>query len=111
MNDGVGSDGIPDRPSDMGQARKSPRVAIDAEVLVRRTSGHNYRVRVFDLSPHGCKVEFVERPTLDERIWIKIEGLDALEGLVCWTDGFVAGVDFVRPMHAAVFDHVVKRLR
>ena len=110
MSEGADSGGIPHRPSDMGQPRKSPRVALDAEVLVRRSSGRNYRVRVFDLSPHGCKVEFVERPSLDERTWIKIDGLDALEGLVCWTEGFIAGIDFVRPMHAAVFEHVVKRL-
>jgi len=95
----------------MGQPRREPRVALDAEVMVRRTSGNSYRVRVFDLSPHGCKIEFVERPELDERIWVKIDGLDPLEGMVCWTNGFIAGVDFVRPMHAAVFDHVVKRLR
>ena len=110
MDDSRDRGPIPNRPSDMGQPRKSVRVALDAEVTVRRTSGRSYRVRVFDLSPHGCKVEFVERPSLDERTWIKIDGLDALEGLVCWTDGFVAGIDFVRPMHAAVFDHVVKRL-
>jgi len=111
MNDGADQGGIPDRPSDMGQPRQAPRVALNAEVMVRRTSGHSYRVRVFDLSPHGCKVEFVERPKLDDRTWVKIDGLDALEGMVCWTDGFVAGIDFVRPMHAAVFDHVVRRLR
>jgi hypothetical protein len=110
MNDGAEPGRIPDRPSDIGQPRKAQRVALNAEVLVRRSSGHSYRVRVFDLSPHGCKVEFVERPTLDERTWVKIDGLDALEGLVCWVDGFVVGIDFIRPMHEAVFDHVVKRL-
>ena len=109
MSEGTDPAKAPDGPLD--DARKAPRVELDAEVLVRRTSGNNYRVRVFDLSPHGCKVEFIERPTLDERIFIKIEGLDGIEGVVRWTEGFVVGVDFARPMHAAVFDHVVKRLR
>ncbi|MEO5973524.1 MAG: PilZ domain-containing protein [Sphingomicrobium sp.] len=100
----------PEWPTKPGQPRKALRVAVNAEVLLRRASGNRYRVRVFDLSPQGCKVEFVERPTLDERIWIKIDGLDSLEGMVCWIDGFVVGIDFLRPMHTAVFDHVVKRL-
>jgi hypothetical protein len=95
---------------EIGRPRRSPRIELDAEALVRRSGGHRYRIRLFDLSRHGCKVEFAERPTLEEKIWIKIEGLDGLEGLVRWTDGFIVGVDFLRPMHAAVFDHVVKRL-
>ena len=99
----------PDRHA--GQPRKGSRVEVEAEVLVRRTSRHNYLVRLFDISQHGCKVEFVERPTLDERIFIKIEGLDGLEGVVRWTKGSVVGVDFTRPLHDAVFEHVVKRLR
>ena len=110
MTDGMDTGKAPERSGDVIRPRRTPRTKLNAEVVVRRPGGHNFRVRVYDLSPHGCKVEFVERPNLDERIWIKIDGLDALEGLVCWSEGFVAGVDFARPMHAAVFDLVVKRL-
>jgi hypothetical protein len=60
---------------------------------------------------YGCKLEFVERPELAERVWVKFEGLDAIEGQVCWIDGFVVGIEFVRPMYAAVFDALVPRLR
>ena len=42
---------------------------------------------------------------------VKFEGMDAVEGLVCWVDGFVAGVEFVRPIHQAVFDALVPRVR
>lgn len=90
--------------------RKADRVAVNAEVALRRSAQLNYRVRAFDASPYGCKLEFVERPELEERVWVKFEGLDALEGLVVWVGGFVAGVEFVRPMHQAVFDAMVPRL-
>ncbi|WP_310469226.1 PilZ domain-containing protein [Sphingomonas sp.] len=102
--------GVDQSAAKAGRPRKAPRVALDAEVVMRRIGGNNYRVRVFDLSPHGCKAEFVARPALDEKIWIKLEGLDAVEGMVCWLDGFVVGIEFVRPLHAAVFDHIVKHL-
>jgi hypothetical protein len=91
-------------------ARRADRVAIDADVSLRRSAQLNYRVRAFDASPYGCKVEFVERPELEERVWVKFEGLDAIEGLVVWVEGFIAGVEFVRPMHQAVFEGLVPRL-
>ena len=95
-------------PSDKPSMRpRKIRTALDAEVSLRRSGHHGYRVKVHDASPNGCRIEFVERPNLDERVWVKFEGLDAVEGLVCWVDGFVAGVEFVNPIHPAVFDRLV----
>ena len=90
--------------------RRSDRVAVNAEVALRRSGQLNYRVRVFDASPHGCRLEFVERPQLDERVWIKFDGLDTVEGIVCWVEGFHAGIEYGRPMHPAVFDALLPRL-
>ena len=87
------------------------RTALDAEVSLRRSGHHNYKVRVYDASPHGCRIEFVERPSLDERVWIRFEGLEGIEAQVCWVDGFVAGVEFVKPIHQAVFDRLVGGIR
>lgn len=58
----------------------------------------------------GCKVELVERPRRGEVVWLKFEGLDALEAVVCWVDGFVAGVEFRREMHPAVCEHLLRKL-
>ena len=91
--------------------RKSARVAIGAEVRLRRSGRHNYVVQAFDLSREGCKLEFVERPKLDETVWVKFEGLDPLEASVCWVEQFSAGIEFARPIHAAVFDLLISRLR
>ena len=90
--------------------RRSERVAVNAEVALRRSGQLNYRVRVFDASLHGCRLEFVERPQLEERVWVKFDRLDAIEGIVCWVDGFCAGVEFPKPMHQAVFDSLAARL-
>jgi hypothetical protein len=30
---------------------------------------------------------------------------------VCWIDGFTAGLHYVRPMHPAVFELLVERLK
>ena len=90
--------------------RRTERVAVNAEVALRRSGQLNYRVRVFDASPLGCRLEFVERPQLEERVWVKFDRLDPIEGIVCWIDGFYAGIEYARPMHPAVFDSLLPRL-
>jgi hypothetical protein len=76
---------------------------MSIEVAFRRSGGHGFRVRAFDLSPKGCKVEFVERPALGERVWVKFDKLEALQGTIRWVEGHIGGVEFDRPLHEAVF--------
>lgn len=90
--------------------RKSPRVSTAAMVKLRRRGHHNFTVQVFDLSREGCKLEFLERPQLDETVWVKFEGLELLEATVCWVEGLHVGVAFARPIHPAVFDMILSRL-
>ncbi len=107
MTNSTDAGGMPERtPS----PRKGARVGLAAEVFLRRSGQNNYRVNVRDVSEYGCKVEFVERPTLDETVWVRFEGLEALEALVCWIDGSAAGLEFQRPMHPAVFKVLLERL-
>jgi hypothetical protein len=90
--------------------RRHERVSVEGEVTMRRSGKVSFRVHIYDLSPEGCKAEFVERPELDEQLWIKFDGLEALEARVRWLSGAKAGVRFSRPLHPAVFDLIVSRL-
>jgi len=92
------------------QPRQVERVCTVADVSLRRPGRFTYRVRLEDLSANGCRIEFVERPQQGERVWIKFDGLDSLEGQVCWVEGLSAGVSFVRHIHPAVFDLLIERL-
>ena len=102
-------DGGSDKPRTQAP-RKSERVSIAATVNLRRRGHHNFTVKVFDLSREGCKIEFMERPQLEETVWVKFEGLEGIEATVCWIAGTEAGVEFVRPIHSAVFAMLVGRL-
>jgi hypothetical protein len=90
--------------------RKSTRVPVKAMVKLRRRGHHNFTVKVYDLSREGCKLEFLERPELDETVWVKFEGLELLKATVCWLENQTVGVEFERPIHSAVFSHIVDRL-
>lgn len=91
--------------------RKQERVELSTTVSLRRMGRTHYEARVFDLSPTGCRVEFVERPRPGEQLWAKFEGLDSIEATVRWIDGFYGGLEFAKPIHPAVFDMLEKRLK
>lgn len=62
---------------------------------------------MFDLSAEGCKIEFVERPEIGERLWVKFDGLDSLAATVRWIDGHRGGVQFERPIYDPVFRRLI----
>jgi PilZ domain len=90
--------------------RKHERLSITATVSLRRGGRKQYQARVFDLTPEGCKLEFVERPRVDEVLWAKFDGLDSIESTVRWVDGFYGGIEFRTPIYAAVFELLLARL-
>jgi len=91
--------------------RQNERISIAADISLRRLGQNSYRVKVSDLSPKGCKVDLVERPRIQEHVLVKFDGLEVLDSEVCWVDGYVAGLRFEKPMHPAVFDLLLQRLR
>lgn len=96
-------------PNDRETPRETQRVPFTAEASIRRSGVHAFRVHVFDLSPEGCKIEFIERPAVNERVWVKFDGLEALEASVRWLEGHIGGVHFERPLHDAVFQKLISR--
>lgn len=101
---------MPDSAAEI-MPRQHERVAVEAEVWLRRAGKLSFRVNVNDVSLQGCKAEFVERPELNEQIWIKFDGIDAIEAQACWIAGTRTGIRFARPIHPAVFDLLVERMR
>jgi hypothetical protein len=100
-----------DTPQTEVSSRAASRAELSTEVRVRRIGGNTYNVRIFDLSPDGAKIEVVERPRIGEQLMLKFDRLETLQAEVCWIDGFVVGLKFAQPLHPAVFDVLVARLR
>lgn len=87
--------------------RRGDRVAVSAEVNIRRSGFHGFRVQIFDLSPEGCRMEFVEIPAVGERVWVKFQDLAPLEATVRWVDGHYGGVQFERPIYEPIFRRLI----
>lgn len=90
--------------------RKHDRTPIEAEVMMRRLGKLRYRVRVYDVSPSGCRVELVDKPKVDEKVMIKFDGLEAMHCEVCWVSGPSAGLNFEHKIHPAVFGLLLHRM-
>ncbi len=93
------------------QERMAERIRLRADVTLRRAGRRNFEVILNDLSPAGCKVEFVDRPEVEERVWLRFDGLDRIAARICWVEGYGAGLSFDKPIHPAVFDLLLERIR
>ncbi len=86
------------------------RVPLRAEVTLRRRFDHRYTVNLLDISAAGCRVELVERVQPGDLLWVTLPGMTTIEATACWTEGFVAGVQFKHPLHPSVFEMLAARL-
>lgn len=90
--------------------RRTVRIGFETEVGIRRAA-EAYRLAVLnDLSSHGCSLDLVATVSLDETVWIKLPGLEARQGLVCWVSEYCCGIEFDLPLHQAVFDLLIAKL-
>jgi PilZ domain len=88
--------------------RKEDRKPLTMNALCR--AGIDKRsVAVWDLSSHGCRI-FVAGLTMrqGQRIVIRPEGMEALDGTIRWGTEEFAGVEFDHPLHPAVVDHLCR---
>ena len=82
------------------------------QAKLRNARGGMTDVQVLDLSAAGCMVD--ARGTglrVDDRILVKMEGLEFMPGYVLWIEEDRAGIAFERVMHETIYEHLKLRLR
>jgi len=99
-----------DEPGRPMRWRQGIRCKLKAQVVLRRANWDKFQVEVDNFSRHGCCLSFIDEPTLDERVSIKFEGLELMGALVCWVRHRQVGLEFEKPLHEAVFQHLVAKL-
>jgi len=91
--------------------RRSARSALSgSELRVRRIGGFNFQAGLKDVSTDGCRIELIEECEPGEDVIARFPQLEPLGAWVRWTLGATAGVEFMRPMHPAVFKFLLTRL-
>lgn len=77
-------------------------------VQCRTQSGLRDNGEISDISAEGCCVRMRGLYfRVGTRVVLRPEGMEGMTGVVRWTHGDLAGVEFDRPMYGPVLDFIV----
>jgi hypothetical protein len=74
-------------------------------------TSQKFEVTIIDLSVTGFRCETSFNLKIGQLVFVTIPTLGGLEATVMRRDGFIYGCQFDRPLHNAVFDHIVAKHR
>jgi hypothetical protein len=91
------------------ERRRSRRNLSILSVRCRVAQGYAPQVWLTDLSAEGCHL-VIRAGALkpEQRVVIKAQGMEGLPGVVKWVVDTRAGIEFDRPLHQAVVDHLLE---
>lgn len=90
--------------------RIAPRVDVSFGAALRQRGASGVSVHVADLSTSGFRVAtHLDLPPGTD-VWLRLPGLEPCHARAVWTRGHHVGCQFVRPLHPAVLDMVVRKL-
>lgn len=86
--------------------RTGNRISVTLDMRLRERYHTARPAALIDLSLGGCRIT---RSSLlpEQRIWVTLVGLAAIEGTAIWTSNDQSGIRFDRWLHPAVLDHIV----
>ena len=77
--------------------------------LVRNGQGARQALATNDLSVGRCAIKTESHPLgIGSVFGPKVNGLEILGVVTAWTSGLRAGLEFERPLHPAVADHLAR---
>ncbi|MDQ8756295.1 PilZ domain-containing protein [Sphingosinicella sp. LHD-64] len=92
--------------------RKSSRIPVDFSAGLRQRGGAApVSVQILDLSTHGFRIDSLLDLSVGTDVWLRLPGLEPCHAKVAWTEGYLAGCAFERPLHPAVLDMIVSRIK
>jgi hypothetical protein len=93
--------------SDDAENRRALRKGVKMRARLRDRGATRFEVDVVDLSLSGFRAETSFTMWPGTSVWLTMPGLASLEAKVAWRDGVTYGCAFAKPLHPAVFDHIV----
>jgi hypothetical protein len=96
-------------PGVEGRQASRAEVALGAGLRQRGASG--VTIQIMDLSTHGFRAATHLELDRGTDLWLKLPGLESLHAQVVWMRGHLLGAQFVRPLHPAVLDMIVRNAK
>lgn len=93
------------------KGRRAERVPVELGAGLRQRGASGVSVQIMDLSTDGFRAATHLDLYVGNDVWLRLPGLEACHARVVWTEGHYVGCAFVRPLHPAVLDMVVAKVR
>jgi hypothetical protein len=90
------------------EGRRAARAELLLGAGLRQRGAHSVTVQIIDLSTHGFRAATHLSLVEGSDVWLKLPGLESLHARVVWMRGHLLGCEFVRPLHPAVMDMIVR---
>jgi hypothetical protein len=87
-----------DDKTGLASARKSERLALDAETRLRPNSWSSLQIRMLDLSASGFRAECEARVRPGSSVSLDVPGIGSVEAQVEWQRGDQFGARFFAPI-------------
>jgi hypothetical protein len=96
----------PAAPDGLDERRRAPRSPLLLDATIREPGRSRTRVRVIDISTHGCRLDAVNGPSADSWVLLSIAGIETQYCRVVWQVHEFVGLEFANP----ITDLVLARL-
>ena len=93
-----------DRP----ERRRANRAALRLTATIREGGRSRTRVRLIDISTHGCRIECSSTVAEDTWLWLGIAGLETQYCRVVWHCQEFVGLEFANPLAEAVLERLLQ---
>jgi hypothetical protein len=89
------------------EQRRALRRPVKLRAKLRDRGQTRFEIDITDLSLTGFRAETSFTLWPGSVVWLTLPGLAGLEGTVQWRDKFLYGCSLAKPLHPAVFEHIV----
>lgn len=98
-------------PEAMDGERLATRQNVLIAVKLRRPGETWFSSRICDLSAAGFRLQSFLKLSPGMDLWIMLPGFEGRKAKVLWSRQHEAGCAFERPLHPAIFEHIVRTSR
>jgi hypothetical protein len=101
------ADASAEQPERQPERRRANRAALRLAATMREGSHSKVRVRLIDISTHGCRIECSSTVAADAWLWLNIASLESQYCRVVWHCQEFVGLEFEKPLAEPVLDRLL----
>ncbi len=90
------------------EGRRASRAEVAVGAGLRQRGASGVTIQLLDLSTNGFRAATHLELEPGTDIWLRLPGLESLHSRVVWQRGHLVGGEFIRPLHPAVLDMIVR---